>query len=69
MNVSLRTIVPQRQSVRIVKHSESTHYLGDRKDFDVSSEGLRQNITLPEIWDKMAEIMQIIIHYGDQIRL
>ena len=20
---------------------------------------------LPEIWDKMAEIMQIIIHYGD----
>ena len=25
--------------------------------------------TLPEIWDKMAEIMQIIIHYGGQIRL
>ena len=24
---------------------------------------------LPELWDKMGEIMQIIIYYGDQIRL
>ena len=28
-----------------------------------------RQISLPEIWDKMAEIMLIIIHYGDQIRL
>ena len=26
-------------------------------------------LALPEIWDKMAEIRQISIQYGDQIRL
>ena len=35
----------------------------------LDNEDLNKFLTLPEIWDKMAEIMQIIIHYGDQIRL
>ena len=29
----------------------------------------RQRHSLSEVWDKMAEIMQITIQYGDQIRI
>ena len=35
----------------------------------VKTSGMFFNSSLPEIWDKMTEIMQITIQHGDKIRL
>ena len=36
-------------------------------NFDNLHNMLSELYSFSEIWDKMAEIMQIIIHYGDQV--
>ena len=59
------------KALEVLRCTPYDTYLSSQIDYNIYNIDYKFSYmyTLPEIWDKMAEIMQIIIHYGDKIRL
>ena len=41
----------------------STHYLGDKQDFDVSSEGLSSGISEASLWGKTCVLEVVVLKF------